>query len=210
MPNLFAPPKYPKSLLLPVNRAPCNITLPEDCHYKPESLVRLLMLPDIMCLGKKTRKCADESRQDDDSVQFGSWDDDNMGNDNFDFPAYSSDTEDLGTLVRPPRQVNKVDIQYDKVSKQVDVHALKDMLWSNIQKSVQMADVGSEATVSLKQVLIQFSSDSCPIASSPKDISPHLFFICLLHLANEHSLSLHDRPTLDELDICIPSSAFAS
>lgn len=66
----------------------------------------------------------------------------------------------------------------------------------------------SEATVSLKQVLHQFSSDSCPMASSAKDISPHLFFICLLHLANEHSLSLHDRPTLDELDIRIPSSAF--
>jgi len=67
---------------------------------------------------------------------------------------------------------------------------------------------GNEATVSLKQVLRQFSSESCPIASSQKDISPHLFFICLLHLANEHCLSLHDRPTLDELEICIPSSAF--
>lgn len=47
----------------------------------------------------------DESRQDDDSVHFESWDGDNMGDDNFDFPTYSSDTEDLGTLVRPPRQV---------------------------------------------------------------------------------------------------------
>jgi len=65
---------------------------------------------------------------------------------------------------------------------------------------------GSEATVSLKLVLHQFSSD--PITSSQRDISPHLFFICLLHLANEHCLSLHDSPTLDELEICIPSSAF--
>ena len=48
MPDLFAPPKNLKSLLLPVNRAPCNITLPEDCHYRPESLVRLLILPDVM------------------------------------------------------------------------------------------------------------------------------------------------------------------
>lgn len=48
MPNLFAPPKYVKSLLLPASRVPCNITLLEDCHYKPESLVRLLVLPDVM------------------------------------------------------------------------------------------------------------------------------------------------------------------
>ncbi|XP_020265059.1 condensin complex subunit 2-like isoform X2 [Asparagus officinalis] len=204
--NIFAPPKNPKSLLLPVNRAPCNITLPEDCHYKPENLVKLLLLPDVMCLGKKARRCSDESRQDDGFIPFASYDDDNMGND--DFPTYNSDIEDPGTLVRPPRQVNKVDIQYDKVSKQVDVHALKDMLWSNIRESVQMSDVGNKAAVSLKQILRQFSSESCPAASLPKDISPHLFFICLLHLANEHCLSLHDHPTLDELDIRIPSSAF--
>lgn len=75
---------------------------------------------------------------------------------------------------------------------------------------ISLKQGSGEATVSLKQVLHQFSSDLCPIASSPKDISPHLFFICLLHLANEHSLSLHDRPTLDELDIYIPPSAFVT
>jgi len=48
MPDIFAPPKNPKSLLLPANRAPCNIRLPEDCHYQPESLVKLFLLPDVM------------------------------------------------------------------------------------------------------------------------------------------------------------------
>lgn len=48
MPDIFAPPKNPKSLLLPANKVPCNITLPEDCHYRPESLVRLFLLPDVM------------------------------------------------------------------------------------------------------------------------------------------------------------------
>jgi condensin complex subunit 2 len=42
--------------------------------------------------------------------------------------------------------------------------------------------------------------------TTAQEISPHLYFICLLHLANEHGLTLHDRPTLDEIDICIPTS----
>lgn len=33
--------------------------------------------------------------------------------------------------------MNKIDVKYDKVSKQVDVHALKDMLWGHIQDSVE-------------------------------------------------------------------------
>lgn len=50
MPNIFAPPKNPKSLLLPSNRAPCNTKLPEDCHYQPEDLVKLFLLPNVMVM----------------------------------------------------------------------------------------------------------------------------------------------------------------
>lgn len=37
-------------------------------------------------------------------------------------------------------QVNKVEVQYDKTSKQVDVQALKETLWGNIQKSVEVSE----------------------------------------------------------------------
>lgn len=51
MANVFAPPKNPKSLLLTSNRTHCNNRLPEDCHYQPESLVKLFLLPNVMvCL----------------------------------------------------------------------------------------------------------------------------------------------------------------
>ena len=51
MPDIFAPPKNPKSLLLPSNRPSCNTKLPEDCHYQPEDLVKLFLLPNVtvMC-----------------------------------------------------------------------------------------------------------------------------------------------------------------
>ncbi|KAK8289753.1 hypothetical protein V6Z11_D07G209700, partial [Gossypium hirsutum] len=48
MPDIFAPPQNLKSLLLPSNRAPCNTKLPEDCHYQPEDLVKLFLIPDMI------------------------------------------------------------------------------------------------------------------------------------------------------------------
>ena len=50
MPDVFAPPKNAKSLLLPANRPQCNTTLPEDCHYQPEDLAKLFLLPNIMVM----------------------------------------------------------------------------------------------------------------------------------------------------------------
>lgn len=47
MSDIFAPPKDPKSLLLPEKRAPCNNRLPDDSLYQPESLVKLFLLPHI-------------------------------------------------------------------------------------------------------------------------------------------------------------------
>ena len=47
MADIFAPPKNPKSLLLPANKAPYNTKLPEDCHYQPEDLVKLFLLPNL-------------------------------------------------------------------------------------------------------------------------------------------------------------------
>ncbi|VAH61001.1 unnamed protein product [Triticum turgidum subsp. durum] len=54
--NVFAPPKNPKSLLLPANKGSCNNKLPEDCHYQPESLVKLFLLPDILVSGSEKKK----------------------------------------------------------------------------------------------------------------------------------------------------------
>ncbi|RVW29951.1 Condensin complex subunit 2 [Vitis vinifera] len=47
-PDVFVPLKNPKLLLLPASREPCRNTLPEDCHYQPEDLVKLFLLPKVM------------------------------------------------------------------------------------------------------------------------------------------------------------------
>lgn len=48
--DIFAPPKNSKSLLLPANTVPCSNRLPEDCHYQPEDLAKLFLLPDVLVI----------------------------------------------------------------------------------------------------------------------------------------------------------------
>ncbi|XP_038702660.1 condensin complex subunit 2-like isoform X1 [Tripterygium wilfordii] len=206
-PDVFAPPKNPKSLLLPANRAPCNTMLPEDCHYQPEDLVKLFLLPNVMCLGKRGKKSSDELRQQfDDNEPMQSWDDESAHGGQFDdVNAHSDVEEEPNTFVSQPRQVNKIEVQYDKTSKQVDVQALKETLWDHMQEYPQMTVEEQEEKLSFKNLLESFPSD-CRAAPTIKDISPHLCFICLLHLANEHGLSIHGCTNLDDLSINLPST----
>ena len=63
---------------------------------------------------------------------------------------------------------------------------------------------GQKEMVSFKTVLANFPSE-CNAAATISDISPHLCFICLLHLANEKGLSIQSYPNLDDLAICLPN-----
>ncbi|KAG5114524.1 hypothetical protein JHK82_037793 [Glycine max] len=49
-------------------------------------------------------------------------------------------------------------------------------------------------------MLTNFPS-KCNGAATIIDISPHLCFICLLHLANEKGLSIQSCPNMDDLAI---------
>lgn len=61
---------------------------------------------------------------------------------------------------------------------------------------------GQKEKVSFRNVLTNFPS-KCNAAATISDISPHLCFICLLHLANEKGLSIQSCPNLDDLSICL-------
>ncbi|XP_043690880.1 condensin complex subunit 2-like [Telopea speciosissima] len=151
----------------------------------------------------KYRKAKDEPvQQSSDFGPFPSWDNDSVFNGQFDDGNAHSDLEDSSTLISQPLQVNKIEVQYDKTSKQVDVHALKETLWSHIRESVQMPEIDAKTQVSFRQVLGSFPAE-CQAAAC-KDISPHLCFICLLHLANEQGLTIHDCPSLDDLHVFFP------
>ncbi|XP_051152050.1 condensin complex subunit 2 isoform X2 [Andrographis paniculata] len=204
--DIFAPPKNPKSLLLPANRVPCNTKLPEDCHYQPENLVKLFLLPNVLCLGKSGKKRIEENQQRDGYETTAAWDDDGGFGDTFDDGHAYSDNEEPSTLISQPRQVNKIEVQYDKTSKQVDVQVLKETLWDHMQQlnqtSVELEEKGG---ISFKQVLSSFPEE-CRAAAAKDDISPHLCFICLLHLANEHGLTISGSSNLEDLTIQLNKS----
>ncbi|XP_065876406.1 condensin complex subunit 2 [Euphorbia lathyris] len=202
MTDIFLPPKNPKLLLLRASKAPNKTMLPEDCHYQPEDMVKLFLLPNIMCLGKRKKRYADELRQQsDDYGAQPSWDEGSAFAGDFDDENVHSDLEDPNTLVSQPRQVRKIEVQYDRSCKQVDVQTLKETLWHHIQDSPQeSSQEEQEGAVSFKNLLSSFPIE-CSAAATVKEISPHLCFICLLHLANEHGLSINGCPTLDDLTI---------
>ncbi|CAL1393708.1 unnamed protein product [Linum trigynum] len=203
--DVFAPPKNPKLLLLPANRAASNTKLPEDCHYQPEDLVKLFLLPNVMCIRRRGRSSREEpEQQSDDYEAQPSWDDDGgeFGGQFEDMDAHS-DIENPNTLVSQPRQVAKIEVNYDKRSKQVDVQRLKETLWHHMQESSQSSLQVQEEPASFKDLLASFPND-CNAAATINDISPHLCFICLLHLANEHGLSIHGTTSLDDLSIHLP------
>ncbi|KAL5735868.1 hypothetical protein ACOSQ2_030656 [Xanthoceras sorbifolium] len=205
--DIFATPKSLKSLLLPAKRAPCIITLPEDCHYQPENLVKLFLLPNILCTGKRRRKFSDNSSWQQNYGFTGavpSWDNESVLSGQYDNDCSPNDVEVPDGLVSQPRQVDKIEVHFDKTAKQVDVHVLKETLWDRLKDFIEVPGTVSDDTISFKRVLATFPVD-CQ-AAAPKDISPHLCFICLLHLANEHGLSIRDCPSLDDLSINLPSS----
>ncbi|KAK1302582.1 Condensin complex subunit 2 [Acorus calamus] len=190
-----------KSKSLRANRVSCNTVLPEDCHYQPEQLVKpYLPLNVSKRIPRKRSEFSDEPGDNNHAYDaFGEWNNENMGHDEYDGGNLQSDEDDSNSLVTRPRQTTRIEVQYDKSSKQVDVHVLKGTLWNCLQKSAEPSGEVSEAAVSFRD-LVEHFPENCP-AAEPKDISPHLCFICLLHLANEHSLSIRDCPTLDDLRI---------
>eukprot|EP01018_Ginkgo_biloba_P026384 Gb_02904 [translate_table: standard] len=204
----FAPPKNQRTLLLPQNHSSVRTTLPEDCHYQPEEFVKLFLLPSVMYIRKKGRKGSDDSIQDSSHFEpSDTWGNGDESASRWGDGYANSDVEDSNeTMVVQPRKVQRIEVDYDKTSKQVDVHVLKRTLWFGLQDFCSTSNVGhekkSEVVVSFKGLLSNMPADYP--AAAPEDISVHLCFICLLHLANEHCLCIQDCSTLDELRIRIP------
>ncbi|KAJ4725148.1 Condensin complex subunit 2 [Melia azedarach] len=207
--DIFAPPRTLKSLLLPANRSSNSNSLPEDCHYQHENLVKLFLLPNVLCTGKRRRKLSDNNSQQQDYDNAGalpSWDNESVVSDQYDDGYVPSDMRDSDGLISRPRQVDKDEVQYDKTSKQVDVHALKEALWDCVHEITEVSGTVGSYTVSFRHVLATLLVDCPAAAAARKGISPRLCFICLLHLANEHGLIIRDCPSLDDLSIHLPSA----
>lgn len=117
-------------------------------------------------------------------------------------------------LAQAVRKVQTVQVNYARISKQVDVRALKEELWNGISNTAsrqpakgsteaeQAGVLGAEdgaASISFRDLLATVPEGTK--AGRLEDLSVHLNFICLLHLANEKGLYIRDNDRLDDLVI---------
>ena len=105
---------------------------------------------------------------------------------------YDEEDNEDGDLVDAPRRVEKIEVNYARTTKQVNVRALKQTLWSNLEESESC-----DAEHSFKEILRDFPINNP--AGHVEDISVHMAFICALHLANEHGLVIKSVPEMNDL-----------
>lgn len=87
---------------------------------------------------------------------------------------------------------------YARAAKRVDVRALKEALWAEAREAAAEKTGKSGAGAPAPAAPLLFSELVSRVADGPRgraaappgQLSPHLVFICLLHLCNEHSLEL--------------------
>lgn len=110
--------------------------------------------------------------------------------------------EDMGSqLVTGGRKARPEYVNFSKVAKRVDVKLLKDNLWKSIKLETREKTPGEEyeSSKTFKNVVNVIGEMYRP--EEKKDLSTSFCFICLLHLANEHGLSIESTPTHDDLVI---------
>lgn len=91
---------------------------------------------------------------------------------------------------------------------QVDVRALKQTLWQTIGDlhDSESQEQQEEEELSFQDVLAGLSEEN--VVGNVSDLSVHLCFICVLHLANENGLRITGKPSLDGLNISdIPTAS---
>eukprot|EP00178_Gracilaria_changii_P022820 TRINITY_DN680_c0_g1_i1.p1 TRINITY_DN680_c0_g1~~TRINITY_DN680_c0_g1_i1.p1 ORF type:complete len:585 (+),score=86.70 TRINITY_DN680_c0_g1_i1:4998-6752(+) len=203
-----------------------KVTLPEDHHLSIQALCSLFLRPNT-CVkpnGSVGNKVGLES-----DISAGSnwYDFDNPGDkENFvggesnmleDFSqdqfaeSFAAD-EDVGMeLLAEPTRVEKIDINYAKVAKKVDVRQLKAGIWTTLCGDHEEKDTGHDeggeaderrsgnasdmlpdvrsGAVHRLQTIVENIPSIVPPASLP-DVSLPYVFICLLHLANEKQLRI--------------------
>ncbi|CAI5943872.1 unnamed protein product [Closterium sp. NIES-64] len=231
--SLFQAPKALKEIqLTKAGRKVVNTLLPKDYHYDGRKLATVFISSDWSFLARKARgrggaKQGFEDGGGGDGFAAVDGGDDGFGNDwggdecadpfdygdDFDGQGDSAEVKPaddfMEDLVPMPKKAQKIDVNYARQSKQVDVKILKDTIWVELQRhhgyeKEEQQDEGefSSGPISFDRVLHNFPANCRAAALS--DISVHLCFICVLHLANEHDLRLHASEDMNELDVHLP------
>eukprot|EP00873_Tetraselmis_striata_P043363 jgi/Tetstr1/463627/TSEL_008489.t1 len=195
---------------------PASTLLPEDHKYQVQDLMKHFLRPRSMW---SRRKASHVNNGDADNVGAGDFfhmdsfedgagggDADGFGDEGeFDEGQWRTRSDEIA-LAEAPRKVNRVAINYSRVAKQVDVRELKELLWGSIDAvaAEDPEEEHPEASVSFNEIIGTLPESSA--AGAIEDLSVHLCFICALHLANEHGLSITSGQNLDTMTIRLPEA----
>ncbi|KAM4675449.1 condensin complex subunit 2 [Discoglossus pictus] len=212
-------------------------TLPADFQYDPDNIVKLSLRPTDRVRRMTSQSTAPEHDDDDigeydynnpnDTSNFcpalhgvDSDDDDAFMGDGAGIPAengidnnrmnITSYGED--NLVAEPQKVNKIEIQYARTAKKMDMKRLKINMWGLLtnrkeSSSELMEEMSKEepdtAVVTEERVFSNITRDLQkrlpPVMA--QNLSVPLAFACLLHLANEKNLKLQGVDDLSDVMI---------
>uniref|UniRef100_A0A3Q3WWF7 Condensin complex subunit 2 n=1 Tax=Mola mola TaxID=94237 RepID=A0A3Q3WWF7_MOLML len=192
-----------------LNASNKKTTLPADFHFPPETLSQLSLKPSSSVKGQKRlsgelgegigdydySNANDTANfcpglqggdSDDDVEGFAGSDDTQPSGDSIRRPL--QDLEGISTygeedLVPEPHRVNKIEINYAKTAKKMDMKRLKNSMWTILTESpeksseVKCPDISGFCAPRLPNTMAQ-------------NLSVPLAFVALLHLANEKNLEL--------------------
>jgi len=95
-------------------------------------------------------------------------------------------------LIEPPKNIQKLQIDYAKTATKVDLKDLKDTIWKEISLKKDKNTL-TEVVKNTQQKTINNNNNNNNNVSIP------FYFICLLHLANEHNLEITGNNELSDL-----------
>jgi len=88
-------------------------------------------------------------------------------------------------LINLPKLPERIDINYAKFSKIVDVKQLKKSMWKEISNKKKQQNTSLQNIIDAMPKYLD--DEAINSASVP------IYFICLLHLANEYSLDIYEK-----------------
>lgn len=199
--------------------------------YKAENNENEPQLTDENYFSKQYQKEEEERRQQEQlaasfqQAEYEDYDNDDFGDINFNDALESNanevngevkSEEEPGTqLLTGGRKARPEYVNFSRVAKRVDVRLLKDNLWKSISKveddewkKHNQEEKEEEAAIEDQPVKTEkkFADVITSIGNmykpeERKDLSTSFCFICLLHLANEHSLDITSTAAHDDLRI---------
>lgn len=212
-----------------LERATESHCLPDDFHFSSANLLGLFCKPNWRKTTVKVRKRVpidDRAPTEDIDVDASYWADQGCHeaglatefkdlDDRDDPPQPPSDHDDFGPLLTQESTIPTIDfgailntgtrpaLPFARQAKRINIQRLKDALWTDLSSTTKNSKKVDTSTKTFTSIISKLPDSYNSEKDTPElgDITIPYCFICLLHLANEHSLQLEGDGLIGDLRI---------